>query len=73
MSDHPMSPAVTHARARIAGLISKAPRSAARIAEARRALEEAVFLDKFGKLIDAAPPLTEAQRRELADKLLDAA
>jgi hypothetical protein len=65
------APPVCRARSRLA-LLVRDHADAEEIASARAALEQAKVIAKIEKLIDAAPPLSDAERRRLADRLLAA-
>ena len=56
----------TKARSNVANTIRLHPDDAEAIAEARRLLKAARAEDYIRKLVDSAPPLSEAQRDKLA-------
>ena len=65
-------PEVAHQKARVAGL-TKVGADPERIAEARRALKAAGLQARIARDVDSWPPLSQAQRADLAIQLLSPA
>lgn len=70
----PISPEAAHYRARVAGLkrairAGERPAECPELVDAQRDLRTAKTAAYIRKIVDAAPPLTDQQRTELAEIL----